>query len=69
MQVRTATSLSKHLTCVLQVYERAGFKVRTILMDGEFEKVRDLMPCVECNTTAAKEYVSKAERTIRTIKE
>jgi hypothetical protein len=69
VQVRTATSLSKHLTRVLQVYERAGFKVRTILMDGEFEKVRDLMPCVECNTTAAKEHVSEAERMIRTIKE
>jgi len=27
------------------------------------------MPCVECNTTAAKEHVSEAERTIRTIKE
>ncbi len=69
MKVRTATSLSKHVTHVLQVYERAGFKIRTILMDGEFEKVRDLMPCVKCNTTAAKEHVSKAERTIRTIKE
>ena len=69
VQVRTATNLSKHLTRVLQVYERAGFKIRTILMDGEFEKVKNLMPCVECNTTAAKEHVSEAERTIRTIKE
>ena len=69
VQVRTATSLSKHLTRVLQVYGRAGFKVRTILMDGEFEKVRNLMPCVECNMTVAKEHVSEAERTIRTIKE
>ncbi len=39
--VRTVTNLSKHLTWVLQVYERAGLIVRTILMDGEFEKVRD----------------------------
>ena len=69
VQVRMATSLSKHLTCVLQAYERAGFKVRTILMDGEFEKVRDLMPCIECNTMVAKEHVSESERTIRTIKE
>jgi len=30
VQVRTATSLSKHLTRVLQVYEHARFKVRTI---------------------------------------
>jgi hypothetical protein len=67
--VRTATSLSKHITRVLQVYEHAGFRVKTILMDGEFEKVRDLIPCVECNTMAAKEHVSKAEWAIRTIKE
>ena len=38
-------------------------------MDGEFEKIKPHMPTVECNTTAAKEHVSEAERTIRTIKE
>jgi hypothetical protein len=62
-------SKGEHLTRVLQVYERAGFRVRTILMDGEFEKVRDLIPRVECNTTVAKEHVSKVERTIHTVKE
>jgi hypothetical protein len=67
--VRMAISLSKHITRILQVYERAGFRVRTILMDGEFEKVRDLIPRVECNTTVAKKHVSEAERAIRTIKE
>jgi hypothetical protein len=69
LQIRTVTSLCKHLDRVLQVYVRAGFIVRTILMDGEFEKNKDCLPNVECNTTAAKEHVSKAERTIRTIKE
>ena len=38
-------------------------------MDGEFEKIKDVLPTVECNTTAAKEHVSEAERTIRTVKE
>jgi hypothetical protein len=38
-------------------------------MDGEFEKIKDLMPQLESNTTAAKEHVSKAEHTIQTIKE
>lgn len=38
-------------------------------MDGEFEKVKASLPPVECNTTAAKEHVSEAERTIRTLKE
>jgi hypothetical protein len=38
-------------------------------MDGEFKKVKGLMPTVECNTTAAKEHVSKVECSIRTVKE
>ena len=54
---------------VMQVYKRAGFNVHTILIDGEFEKIKDLMPQVVCNTTAAKEHVSEAERNIQTIKE
>ncbi len=51
------------------MYARARFLVRTILMDGEFKKIKDCLPNVECNTTATKEHVSKAERTIQTIKE
>jgi hypothetical protein len=64
--VRTALSLSKHMTRVLEVY---GCRVRSILMDGEFEKLKPLMPSVECNTTAAKEHNSEAEHTIQTLKE
>ena len=68
--VRTAKSLAKHIDRVVLVYARAGFTVRTILMDGEFEKIKDLVPRLECNTTAAKEHVrSEAEWGIRTIKE
>jgi len=66
---RTAKNLSTHMKRVIQVYKRAGFNVCTILMDGEFEKIKDLMPQVVCNMTAAKEHVSEAERSIRTIKE
>jgi hypothetical protein len=69
LQPGMATSLSKHLKRVLQVYGQVGFRVRTILMDGEFEKVEQQLPNVECNTTVAKEHVRKAECTIRTIKE
>ncbi len=39
---RTATSLSKHLKQVLKVYGRAGFRVRAILMDEEFDKIKPL---------------------------
>ncbi len=36
LPVRTVTSLSKYLQQVLLVYEQASFRVRSILMDGEF---------------------------------
>ena len=69
MPVCTATHLSKHIKRVLDVYGRAGFRIRTILMDGEFEKVKPFLPTLECYTMAAKEHVSKAECTIYTLKE
>jgi hypothetical protein len=69
MPARTGASLSKRFNKVIQVYWWAGFLVRTVLMDGEFENIKDLMPRLECNTTAAKEHVSKAEHMIWTIKE
>ena len=52
--VRTAKALVMHIERVLQVYRRAGFIIRTILMDGEFEKIRDILPTVECNTPLQK---------------
>jgi hypothetical protein len=67
--VRTVTILSKHLKQVLEVYGHAHFVVRAILMDGQFEKIKSLMPSVECNRTAATEHMSEAERTICTVKE
>ena len=41
--VRTSKSLVKHIKHVLQVYDRAGFTVRYIMMDGEFDKVKGLL--------------------------
>ncbi|KAL7531043.1 hypothetical protein ACHAXR_006172, partial [Thalassiosira sp. AJA248-18] len=67
--VKTAKQLTKHLKRVLNVYYRAGFKVRYVLMDGEFEKIKAELPEIVCNTTAAKEHVSEAERMIRVAKE
>ena len=42
--IRTTNSLMKHLKRVLQVYHRAGFTVRYVMMDGEFDKVKDKLP-------------------------
>ena len=38
-------------------------------MDREFEPVKDLVPIVEINTTAAREHVVLIERRIRVVKE
>ena len=43
--------------------------MRLVLMDMEFEKVKDLVPLVEINTTAAREHVGLIERKIRHVKE
>jgi hypothetical protein len=43
--------------------------VGTVLMDNEFKKLRNLVPILTVNTTAAKEHVPEVERKIRLIKE
>jgi hypothetical protein len=43
--------------------------MHTVVMEGEFKTVKAELPLLICNTTVAKEHVSKAERSIRTIKE
>ena len=53
----------------MDLYSRGGFTVGTVLMDNEFEKLRNLVPVLAVNTTAAKEHVPEVERRIRLIKE
>ena len=53
--VRNAKSLVKHIKRMLQVYDREVFTVRYVMMDAEFEKVKELLPTIVCNKTAAKD--------------
>ena len=48
---RTAARLTDYLCEVSKLYAHGGFRVRTILMDQEFDKVKDKMPSLEVNTT------------------
>ena len=66
---RTADKLGFLLHRIMKVYARAGFTVRTILMDNEFEKVKDYVHQATLNTTAAAEHVGDIERRIRVVKE
>ena len=43
--------------------------VRYVLINGEFEKIRPLLPLILCNTTAAREHVAEIEQKIRVVKE
>ena len=42
---------------VVYGYARGVFVVNLMLMDMEFDKIRDVLPMVEVNTTAAREHV------------
>jgi hypothetical protein len=66
---QTASSLGALLLCIVRVYAKADFTISTIIMDYEFEKVRDHVPSVNINTTAASEHVREIERKIRVVNE
>ena len=53
----------------MKIYALHGFVVRLVLMDMEFEKIKDEVGLVEINTTAAREHVGEIERHIRSVKE
>ena len=66
---QTAGRLAKCLMKVVYGYARGGFVVNLMLMDMEFDKIKDVLPMVEVNTTAAREHVPEIELRIWTIKE
>ena len=45
------------------------FHVQTILMDMEFDKIKDLIPMINVNISATNEHVVEVEQRIRTIEE
>jgi hypothetical protein len=66
---RTAKCLVHTLQIVFRIYGTARFVVKVAMMDIEFEKLRDMLPNVTLNTTAACEHVGEIEQKIRVIKE
>ena len=57
----TASKLALLLHRIIRVYARAGFRVQTILMDNEFEKVKAHVDTAILNTTATAEHVGEIE--------
>ena len=65
---RTAKQLAAGITRMMDLYARGGFQVGTVLMGNKFAKLRNLVPVLAVNTTAAKEHVPEVERKFRLIK-
>ena len=65
----TTSKLGLLLHQIIKVYARAGFMVQTIVMDNEFEKVKDHIQLAHLNTIAASEHIGEMGRQIRVIKE
>ena len=70
MERKQATML-KSISHVATLYRKAGFKVTTALMDGEFVPLRGGLAeiGITLNETSRDEHVGDIERYIRTIKE
>ncbi len=64
LKLRTAKRLIDTLERVICIYRKARFIVQTTLMDMEFKKLRDKLPNVTLNTTAALEHVGEIKRKI-----
>ena len=66
---QTAKQLTHNLIKIIQLYSRAGFIAKTILMDMKFDNVTPELPDVAVNVSTAKEHVAEIERRIRVVKE
>jgi hypothetical protein len=69
LKSRTAKRLVDTLERVIRIYSKARFIVQTALMDMEFKQLKDKLPNVTLNTTAAREHVGEVKRKIRLVKE
>ncbi|KAL7447680.1 hypothetical protein ACHAXS_000062, partial [Conticribra weissflogii] len=67
--IQTTSELTQSLTRTMHLYTIAGFVVRTILMDGQFESLKNHLFNVVINAMSSSEHVGDVERCLRVIKE
>ena len=65
----TKGKLGNSLKNFIVIYNTSGFKIRTALMDREFDCPVPDFPEININPTATSEHVPKIESKIRVIKE
>ena len=63
----TAKQLAKSLMKIVKLYALGGFVVPTVIMDGEFEKIKPEVE-LDVNISAAREHVGEIEIYHKTLK-
>ena len=53
----------------IKLYSRGGFVTSLVIMDMEFEKIKDKVFLLEVNNTTARDHVEEIERKNRLMKE
>ena len=68
---RKIKNIHEAISHVKALHDSRGFKIETILMDGEFAPLRNDLASlrIKLNVTAANEHVPQIERQIRVVKE
>ena len=64
----TAKQLAKSFMKIVKLYGIGGFVIRTVNMDGEFEKIKPEVE-LDVNISVAREHVGEIERYHKTLKE
>ena len=59
---QSAKHIANHLVRVINIYTKGGFKVHSLLMDNEFNKIKDLLPQCNINAAAVNEHVGEARQ-------
>ena len=64
---RTAKQLAKSLMKIVKLYTLSGFGIRTVIIDGEFEKIKPEVE-LDVNISTAREHVGEIERYHKPLK-
>ncbi len=61
LSAHTTESLTNSLKRVINLYARGGYTIDLIMMDQEFEKLKEKLGLIEVNTTAACKHIGEIE--------
>lgn len=67
--MRTTAQIKQSRISIMQLYCRAGFTVQTILVDGQFEPMKNVLSNVVMNATTSSKHVGCLEQCLQVIKE